>query len=368
MGAKGGTMTRLLPVLAGLCLAGFGLASGGDTGPSPSAVALAHGYPPGPYSEAVFEISDDAAVMVLRVDHAGRSMRLWGDGRLEIQAGDDERYSRRLDRSRLLEIFRAAVDHGLAEFGTDLLVLEIGADAAFRKPCETPRVEATLRFTAYDRHGAGANQGPRGICPADYPQLVQSRALADLAAVLDGELEAAKREGSIEIPAADYKAATFTLSSDPAQLILSFRMSHGYSGMKSLSLYGDGRLELRITGRDGRDLVTRESFDRSLTYPDMVSLVRLAVDHGLAEWDSDSLRFHGITARSTHTQGAAGELHLESYDREEYSRIKLARQFKFGDIRMAREFSADVLQVRGLESMIQALDSHFESARKRVEK
>ena len=101
------------------------LASGNAEEPSPSAVALDHGYPPGPYSEAVFEISDDAAVMVLRVQHADRSMRLYGDGRLEIRAGEDESYTRRLDRSRMLAIFRSAVDHGLAEYDVEVVLKEI---------------------------------------------------------------------------------------------------------------------------------------------------------------------------------------------------------------------------------------------------
>jgi hypothetical protein len=67
--------------------------------------------------------------MVLRVKHAGRWLRLYGDGRLDIQAGEDESYTRRLDRSRMLEIFRAAVDHGLAEYDLQLLFLEIGGEA-----------------------------------------------------------------------------------------------------------------------------------------------------------------------------------------------------------------------------------------------
>ncbi len=351
----------LLAGLAGLGLAGLVLASGGDAGPRPSAVAVANGYPPGPYSEATFEISDDAAVMVLRVDHDGRSMRLYGDGRLNIQTGDDERYSRRLDRSRMLEIFRTAVDHGLAEFGPDLLILEIGEDAAFRKPCKTPRVEATLRFTAYDRHGAGANQSTRGICPADYPGIVQSQALADLAAVLEVELSAARREGSIEIPAANYESAKFTLSSDPTELIFSFGRLYGLSTTRSMRLYGDGRLELRNIEQGN---VTRESFDRILDYPDMVELVRIAVDHGFAEWDHDTLRWRSRTDAG----GAGGEIHLETYQRGEYTRNNLTRKYQLPDVGLALERYPERIQVQGLKAILQALDDQFEAARGEVKK
>ena len=100
-------MNRFLVAgVAGLAaLAGFVLASAvGRGGPSPSAVALAQGSPPGPYSDAEFSISDDAVERVLSVEHAGRSMRLFGDGRLEVQVGEDERYIRHLDRTRMLEI------------------------------------------------------------------------------------------------------------------------------------------------------------------------------------------------------------------------------------------------------------------------
>ena len=223
---------------------------------------------------------------------------------------------------------------------------------------------ATLRFTAYDRNGFKGGAERVGICPEHFPQVVQSRALKDLRAVLDEELAAARREGSIELPAAvPYQDATFNLSSDPEQLILSFRIRHGFNGSRSMRLYGDGRLELRLTGKG----VIHESFDRSLSYPVMVELVRAAVDHGFAEWDRDGLHFHGITARSTHAQRAVGELHLETYQRGDYARGSLTRLFEFGDVGMAREHSTEVLQVKGLEALIRELDYHFDSARSRAD-
>ncbi len=313
--------------------------------------------PPGPYSDAVFEFSDDAAELVLRVEHAGRSLRLFGDGRLEIQAGDGERYIRRLDRARMLEVFRAAVDHGLAEFDVQMLLLEIGAEA-WRTPCKTERVTATLRFTAYDRHGAGGGIEHAGICPDDYPQIVQSKALADLRAVLEQEIGEARREGSIELAPPDYEHATFAVSSDPTQLILSFRVSADGAG-PSMRLYGDGRLELQRFDRRGGVVA---SHDLNLPFVEMTGLVRLAVDHGFAEWDRYSLEFLGIDSRSTHPTMAFGELHLESYQRGDYSRAGLGRSFRFGDVGLGLKYSAEVLQVRGLKAMQQALDRYFKSA------
>ena len=197
-------MKRVLLGLAGLGLAGLLFASG-DDGPKPSAVALAHGYPPGPYSEAEFSISDDAAVMVLSVQHAGRSMRLYGDGRLDLQR--------------------------------------------------------------FDRRGAVV-----------------------------------------------------------------------------------------------------ASHDRNLPFAEMTELVRLAVDHGFAEWDRDSLDFLGIASRSSHPTVAFGELHLESYQRGEYARDGLDRSFRFGDVCLGLEYSADVLQIQGLKAMQQALYNYFESAEGGAEK
>ena len=351
-------MNRLLVAgVVGLAgLAGFVLASAGD-GPSPSAVALAQGSPPGPYSDAEFSISDDAAEMVLRVEHAGRSLRLFGDGRLEIQAGDDERYTRRLDRERMLKILRAAVDHGLAEFDVQLLFLEIGQDA-FSKPCKTPRVVATLRFATYDRHGAGGGIENAGICPDDYPQIVQSTALTELRAVLEQEIAKARRLGSVEVAPPDYKQATFAVSSDPEQLVLSFRV--WIYGSAEMSLYGDGRLELQVSDHRG---VEQESYTRQLTFAEMTGLVRLAVDHGFAEWNPDSLDFEGLTKRSSHPIIASGELHLDHYQRGEYAREDLVRHFKIGDVHSALKFSADVLQVKGYRALRQTLDGYLESAR-----
>lgn len=334
-------------------LAGLVLASGSEEGPQPSAVTLAHGSPAGSYSEAEFSISDDAAEMVLRVEHAGHSLRLYGDGRLEIQAGEDESYTRRLDRSRMLAIFHDAVDHGLAEFDVQMLFLEIGAEA-WRTPCRTERVTATLRFTAYDRHGAGGGIEHAGICPDDYPQIVQSKALADLRAVLDFEIREARREGSIERASLDYAHATFAFSSDPTQLILSFRVSADGAG-PSMRLYGDGRLELQRFDRRGGVVAAHHL---NLPFAEMTGLVRLAVDHGFAEWDRDSLDFLGIDSRSTHPTAAFGELHLESYHRGDYSRASLDRSFRFGDVGLGLKYSADVLQVQGLKAMQQALDTY----------
>ena len=344
--------------LAGLVgFTGLVLASVSGDKPEPSAVALAQGSPPGSYSEAEFSISDDAADLVLRVEHDGRSLRLYGDGRLEIQAGEDESYTRRLDRARMLEIFRAAVDYGLAEFSVDLLYLEIGQDA-FHKPCKTPRVVATLRFAAYDRHGAGGGLERGGFCPDDYPQIVQSKALAELRAVLDFEISEARREGSIDLAAPDYEQATFAVSSDPTQLIMSFRV--WIYGSAEMSLYGDGRLELRVSDHRG---VEQESYTRQLTFAEMTGLVRLAVDHGFAEWNPDSLDFEGLTKRTSHPIIASGELHLDDYQRGEYAREDLARSFKIGDVHIALKLSADVLQVKGYRALRQALDGYLESAR-----
>lgn len=355
----------LLGGLAALtALAGLALASGNNSegAPTPSAIALAHGSPPGPYSEAEFEISDDAVVMVLSVEHAGRSMRLYGDGRLEIQAGEDEHYTRRLKRSRMLEVFRAAVDRGLAEFDVQLLALEIGTKA-WQTPCQTERVIATLRFSSYDRHGAGGGVERAGICPEEFPQIVQSKALADLRAVLDGEISQARREGSIEPQTPLYEDARFTFSSDPSQLILSFRVSVDGSG-PSMRLYGDGRLQLQRFDSRGAAVA---SWDRNLSFAEMTELVRLAVDHGFAEWDRDNLDFLGVASRSSHPTVAFGELHLENYQRGEYTRADLDRPFRFGDVRLGLQYSSDVLQIQGLKTMQQALDSHFELAERGVE-
>ena len=347
----------LLSVVIGLalCIVGLVLASG-DERPSP--VALAHGHPPGPYSDAEFSISDDAVVMVLSVQHGDRSMRLYGDGRLELRAGDGEIYTRRLGRPRMLDLFRSAVDRGLAEYDHAVVMQEL---AGARCPEGAERITASLRFTSYNRNGASGGVERAGICaPETFPQVVQSRALADLAKVLEEEIIAARREGSIEVQPVNFKDAMFTLSSDPDQLIFSFRRQYGFMYSRSMRLYGDGRLELRHIEKGD---VTREGFDRELSYPEMVALVRSAVDHGFAEWDADALgSILGIRSVSADAGGAGGELHLESYRRGSYSRDNLSRSFRFGDVRTARERSADVLQVQGLVSVLQVLDDQFELA------
>ena len=176
--------------------------------------------------------------------------------------------------------------------------------------------------------------------------------------MLEREIGEARREGSIEVAPPDYANATFALSSDPEQLILSFRMTSDGAG-PSMRLYGDGRLELRRFDRRGGIVA---GHDLRLPFEEMTRLVRLAVDHGFAEWDRDSLDFRGLGRVPSHPTAAVGELHLESYQRGEYVRDGLARTFMIGDVRRALEYSADVLQVQGLEAMQQALGDYFESA------
>lgn len=343
-------MQRLLlwTGLAGLAgLAGLVLASGTGAKPKPSALALAHGYPPGLYSDAEFSVSDDAAVMVLAVRHAGQSMRLYGDGRLEIHAGE-EAFTRRLDRPRVLAIFRNAVDHGLAEFDFDVVQAEISGATC---PEGSGRITAHLNFTAYER----VSQGKRAfvskkasLCaPEIFPQVVQSQALIDLAALLEQELATARREGSVDLaPESSYRDATFQLSSDPGQLILRWTHGGGLRGASySMKLFGDGRLELADR---------TENKSRELTFAEMDSLVRLVVDHGLAEWDGDRVMRSlspGLAQRFTDGVQTSGEIHLDRYRRGAYQREPLSRHFTFRNVSMTLSESPDVIELQGLDAL-----------------
>jgi len=75
--------------------------------------------------------------------------------------------------------------------------------------------------------------------------------------------------------------ASFTLSSDPTDAILSIRSTGGLRGTVSeMNLYGDGRL---VLSREQHGNFLGE-WVRELNFEEMRRLVRIATDHGLAEW------------------------------------------------------------------------------------
>ncbi len=362
-------MRYAVALLAVTSLALLVMAAGED-GAKPSDIALSYGHQAGLYSDAQFTLSDDAAVMVLAVTHGERSMRLYGDGRLEIQVSEGESYTRRVDRPRMLALFRSAVDQGLAEYDPDVIIHEMqGKPRDGRSlggpPCPegSQRITVTLRFLSYDRNGAyggGANRA--GFCaPEVYSHIPQARAFADLAAVLAQEVTTAQREGSVQIYSGPpYSEASFILSSDPGQLVLSLWRPVTYEHSLTARLYGDGRLEMEHKER-GREPVI---YERSLSFPEMVALIRIAVDHGFAEWDSEALRtVLGIGRAAKDAARAGGEIYLAKYQRGEYQRSDLGREFRFNDVGMAQQYSSHVTQVQGLLELRKALDEYFELAR-----
>lgn len=80
-----------------------------------------------------------------------------------------------------------------------------------------------------------------------------------------------------------FDTATFTIPDDPSRLVLSVIESRG-AGRRadSLSLFADGRLELRK--RSGSTVVEERALrlDREETR----SILEVAIRHGLAEWDT----------------------------------------------------------------------------------
>jgi hypothetical protein len=83
-----------------------------------------------PYTESEFTISSDPAAVILFVQvtfpsaaRESQSLRLFGDGRLELTSAKDvfpepRRSERRLDEATMRELVGIAVRHGLAEWDT----------------------------------------------------------------------------------------------------------------------------------------------------------------------------------------------------------------------------------------------------------
>ena len=163
-----------------------------------------------------------------------------------------------------------------------------------------------------------------------------------------------------------FKDATFELSSDPDQVILGWGYGSGMSNRSlSMKLYGDGRLELKSVGSEEGN----ESYTRELIFSEMVSLVRVAVDHGLAEWDGARVWAEvaaaggGLARRMADAGGMGVEIHLDEYRRGNYARSPLKRSFAVNNAQGSLREAPGVLELQGLHALSEFANNQMKIAR-----
>jgi len=148
-----------------------------------------------------------------------------------------------------------------------------------------------------------------------------------------------------------YASAEFSVSSDPANLIL---LVQGYSTSvdvtDSLRLFGDGRLELAVSGR----LPEPERRQLMLTEAAKEELVAIAVRHGLAEWDTSRIESEKSILLNSRQMGTSDgyvltvTLALESYRRGSFERADVVKKMSVASPDLAMEYFPGLPEFRGL--------------------
>lgn len=164
-----------------------------------------------------------------------------------------------------------------------------------------------------------------------------------------------------------FSEARFTISEDPTALVLHVRYGGGMLGsFESLSLYGDGRL---VT-KKGRVRTVHEEHAEILSVEETQRLLRLAVDHGLAEWDGMAFRAKALEVNAgkpivvpTDSLRATVLIALETYDRGAYHRQNLEQKISFEAPQFVRQHYPEMREVTGIALLIDELRSKLAAAR-----
>lgn len=168
-------------------------------------------------------------------------------------------------------------------------------------------------------------------------------------------------------PARGAEPGTFTLSRDPAVVVLQYASSTGLSGkVTQFTLYGDGKLEREEQPRDRRTTVT-------LTAASVQELVGLAMRYGLAEASQEKVdakisKQLGRTMYAIAGQGATRvifSLHLDAYAPPDGSgeRPVDAAVLVLGLEELARQCQ-DCAELQGLVALERELETRFAKGRR----
>jgi len=161
-----------------------------------------------------------------------------------------------------------------------------------------------------------------------------------------------------------YASAEFSVSSDPAKLILCVQ---GYSTSvdvtDSLRLFGDGRLELAVSGR----LPEPERRQLILTEAAKEEIVGIAVRHGLAEWDTSRIESEKSILLSSRQMATSNgyvltvTLALERYRRGSLDQADLVKKMSVASPDLSMEYFPGLPEFRGLFELQKYMQRLLES-------
>ena len=159
---------------------------------------------------------------------------------------------------------------------------------------------------------------------------------------------------------------SFTASTEPSAVVLYVGLTAPTTGTtRSMTVYGAGRVELR------KQRLTRveESYDVSIAFPERDCLLRLAVEHQLAEWDDASIRARLARSLGTKTIVMSDTptmrviLALTSYERDGRQHGAFEKEMTFQAVNTASQVAPDVPELVGLGLLVEEMNALWSSAR-----
>jgi hypothetical protein len=160
-----------------------------------------------------------------------------------------------------------------------------------------------------------------------------------------------------------YAEANFDYSRDPTRVILHIVEGRQDLKIQSMTIYGDGRLDLEI--RPGPETILSEH-SRQLSDVEMTRILRSVVDHGLAEWDNGRIHSLQLTKRGGRAYAPPPDarnitilISLREYRRGPYEMKNLERTIQVRGAEYAVEIFPDIPEFRGVLNLMSQMDEEF---------
>jgi hypothetical protein len=327
------------------------------------------------FGEAEYSIPKEPFRAVLHVTSATtdgpvKSLTLYGNGKLDLVDSVQGAFTHAVERAELERLVGEAVRHGLVELSRtpthsmERLLTRYDGRGVPRGGVD---VALYLGLDDYRRDEFRGHQPGRGVHienlppdTADYPRIFELQGLAKVLTWMDRMFEVAAPSGG---DPTDYTAAKFGLPSDPSRVVLSLRQSSMSLTVRTVRLYGDGRLELT----DGH----LAEYVRYLDDADLQAVLFVAVGHGLVEYDELAIiaeKWMRFQRRPPPPTSDAGHVNVvvsvDHYEREGFEAERADNELSFVDLRGDGKYFPEVPQFRGVSMLLGWMHEQFTAAEK----
>ncbi len=177
---------------------------------------------------------------------------------------------------------------------------------------------------------------------------------------------ALKTQGEAEAKPARSPQATFTVSSDPTEVILSVVDRPGRRRtQRVLEAFGDGRIVLRVEEIRTQEVV--EEYSITVTFDELVELVNIAISNGLVEATAEQIekqknedaRFYSVKDGGS----TAIAVRLDTYTLGQSTRENVENRLTFYAAGYYAELQPEIQELQGIVALRTRQRAYFEQAR-----